>query len=207
MADNQVVEPQVLPPNPEKATLEGRNKFLGFWFFLGGETVLFGSLFGTYLGLRTSTEGGPGPSELFHLDLVFIMTMILLTSSLTSVFAIINMKRGNFNKLLIWMWATVALGIAFLSFEIYEFYDYYFNYGLGFTVSAFASSFYTLVGTHGAHVAFGVGWITTLLIRYRKAGITLANAPKFYTAVLYWHFIDVVWVFIFTVVYLLGAGG
>ncbi|CAM3961067.1 cytochrome (ubi)quinol oxidase subunit III [Alkalicoccus chagannorensis] len=206
MADQHAAANQPLPANPEKATLEGRNKYLGFWFFLGGETVLFGSLFGAYLGLRGSTEGAPGPDELFHLDLVFIMTMILLTSSLTSVFAVINLKRGHFKKLLVWMWATVALGAAFLSFEIYEFYEYY-HQGLGFTVSAFASSFYTLVGTHGAHVAFGVAWITTLLIRYRKSGITLSNAPKFYTAVLYWHFIDVVWVFIFTVVYLLGVGG
>ncbi|MDQ0253853.1 cytochrome c oxidase subunit 3 [Evansella vedderi] len=205
MAD-QTVNQHTLPPNPEKATLEGRNKFLGFWFFLGGETVLFASLFGTYLGLRGGVVSGPGPDDLFHLPLVFIMTMILLTSSLTSVFAIISMKRGNYKGLLVWMWVTVALGLAFLGLEIYEFYEYY-HYGLGFTTSAFASSFYTLVGTHGAHVAFGIGWIVTLLIRYRKTGLTLTNAPKFYVAVLYWHFIDVVWVFIFSVVYLMGYGG
>ncbi|PYZ97889.1 cytochrome (ubi)quinol oxidase subunit III [Alteribacter lacisalsi] len=201
----QVKHDQALPPYPEKATLEGKNKFLGFWFFLGGETVLFASLFGTYLGLRNGVADGPTSQELFHLDLVFYMTMILLTSSLTSVFAIINMKKGNYKGLLGWMWATVALGVAFLSFEIYEFWDYTVNYGLGFTTSAFASSFYTLVGTHGAHVLFGVLWISTLLIRYAKTGLTLTNAPKFYTASLYWHFIDVVWVFIFTVVYLMGV--
>lgn len=203
---NEAIQPNVLPQDPEKATLEGRNKYLGFWFFLGGETVLFASLFGTYLGLRNSYDGGPGPQDLFHLDLVFIMTMLLLTSSLTSVFAVINMKRGNFKKMLAWLWGTVILGLGFLGFEIYEFFVYY-DQGLGYTVSAFASSFYTLVGTHGAHVTFGIVWIITLLIRYRKTGLTLANAPKFNTAVLYWHFIDVVWVFIFTVVYLLGVGG
>lgn len=206
MAENQTVEAQTLPPNPEKATLEGRNKYLGFWFFLGGETVLFGSLFGTYLGLRGGIADGPGPSDLFHLDLVFIMTMLLLTSSLTSVFAVISMKKGNYKGLLGWMAATVLLGLGFLGFEIYEFYEYA-HQGLGFGTSAFASAFYTLVGTHGAHVAFGVTWITILIIRYRKSGLTLTNAPKFYTAVLYWHFIDVVWVFIFTIVYLLGIGG
>ncbi len=206
MSDNEVIDQQTLPPHPEKATLEGRNKYLGFWFFLGGETVLFGSLFGTYLGLRSGVLDGPGPSDLFHLNLVFIMTMLLLTSSLTSVFAMINMKRGNYKGLLIWMWATVVLGVGFLSFEIYEFYEYM-HQGLGYTTSAFGSAFYTLVGTHGAHVAFGVSWITILLIRYRKSGLTLTNAAKFNTAVLYWHFIDVVWVFIFTVVYLLGIGG
>ncbi|MCT8139061.1 cytochrome (ubi)quinol oxidase subunit III [Anaerobacillus sp. CMMVII] len=199
-------ESGVLPPNPEKATLEGKNKFLGFWFFLGGETVLFASLFGTYLGLRNGTAGGPSAADLFHLPLVFVATMILLTSSLTSVFAMIAMKKGNYKGMLIWMWVTVALGLSFLGLEIYEFYDYL-NNGLGFTTSAFGSAFYTLVGFHGAHVAFGVSWIITLLIRYRKGGLTLTNAPKFYLASLYWHFIDVVWVFIFTVVYLMGIGG
>ncbi len=196
----------VLPPNPEKATLEGKNKFLGFWLFLGGETVLFASLFGTYLGLRNGTAGGPTAADLFHLELVFVATMILLTSSLTSVFAMIAMKKGNYKGMLIWMWVTVALGLSFLGLEIYEFYDYL-SKGLGFTTSAFGSAFYTLVGFHGAHVAFGVSWIITLLIRYRKGGLTLTNAPKFYLASLYWHFIDVVWVFIFTVVYLMGIGG
>ncbi|WNF35589.1 cytochrome c oxidase subunit 3 [Bacillaceae bacterium IKA-2] len=196
----------ILPPNPEKATLEGRNKFLAFWFFLGGETVLFASLFGTYLGLRGGTAGGPTASEIFHLPLVFIMTMILLTSSLASVFAMMSMKKGKMKPMLIWMWVTVGLGLIFLGLEIYEFNDYV-NQGLTFSTSAFGSSFYTLVGFHGAHVAFGIGWIITLLIRYRKGGLTLTNAPKFYLASLYWHFIDVVWVFIFTVVYLMGIGG
>ncbi|MDG5789454.1 cytochrome (ubi)quinol oxidase subunit III [Evansella sp. AB-P1] len=205
MADH-TIDHNTLPPNPEKATLEGRNKFMGFWFFLGGETVLFASLFGTYLGLRGGTVDGPGPSELFHLPFVFLMTMILLTSSLTSVFAIISMKRGNYKGLLAWMTVTVLLGVAFLGLEIYEFVEYV-DHGLGFTTSAFGSAFYTLVGTHGAHVAFGIAWITTLIIRYRKSGLTLTNAPKFYTAVLYWHFIDVVWVFIFSIVYLMGIGG
>ncbi|MFN7250979.1 MAG: cytochrome (ubi)quinol oxidase subunit III [Anaerobacillus sp.] len=195
-----------LPPNPEKATLEGKNKFLAFWFFLGGETVLFASLFGTYLGLRNGTAGGPTAAELFHLPLVFVATMILLTSSLTSVFAMIAMKKGNYKGMLTWMWVTVGFGLSFLVLEIYEFYDYLSN-GLGFTTSAFGSAFYTLVGFHGAHVAFGIGWIVTLLLRYRKGGLTLTNAPKFYLASLYWHFIDVVWVFIFTVVYLMGIGG
>ncbi|WP_018921399.1 cytochrome (ubi)quinol oxidase subunit III [Salsuginibacillus kocurii] len=195
-----------LPPNPEKATLEGQNKFLGFWVFLGGETIMFATFFGTYLGLRGGTADGPTSADVFSLPLVFIMTMILLTSSLTSVLAMFAMKKNNFKALMGWMWVTVLLGAAFLGLEIFEFYEYSVHYGLGYTTSAFASSFYTLVGLHGAHVLFGLGWITTLLVRYRKSGITLTNAPKFYVASLYWHFIDVVWVFIFTVVYLMGVG-
>src|SRR5690554_3773884 len=190
MAHDSTVASNSLPPNPERATLEGRNKFLGFWFFLGGETVLFASLIGTYLGLKDGTHTGPGPSDLFSLPLVFVMTMILLTSSLTSVLAIINMKKGNYRGLLAWLSLTILLGLGFLSFEIYEFVEYV-HHGLGFTTSAFGSAFYTLVGTHGAHVLFGISWMTALVIRYRKTGLTLTNAPKFNTVVLYWHFIDV----------------
>lgn len=196
-----------LPRNPERATLEGRNKFLGFWFFLGGETVLFASLFGTYLALKKSHLDGTPAHELFGLGLVFIMTMILLTSSLTSVYAIYHMRNGNFKQMMLWFGITVLLGLSFLGLEIYEFYHYVTDYGHGFTTSAFSSAFYALVGFHGAHVAFGLAWIIGLMIRNRKRGINLYNAPKFYIASLYWHFIDVVWVFIFTVVYLMGKVG
>jgi cytochrome c oxidase subunit III len=195
-----------LPAHPEKATFEGKNKVLGFWFFLGGETVLFATLFGTYLGLRGNTNGGPGPQDLFHLDLVFYMTVFLLLSSLTSVLAIWAMQRQDYIRMQVWFGVTVLLGLAFLGFEIYEFYEYV-HQGLGYGTSAFASSFYTLVGFHGAHVLFGLCWIVTLQIRATKQGINLTNAPKFYVASLYWHFIDVVWVFIFTAVYLLGKVG
>ncbi|EZH65520.1 cytochrome (ubi)quinol oxidase subunit III [Geomicrobium sediminis] len=195
-----------LPAHPERATLEGKNKFVGFWVFLSGEVTMFATFFGTYLGLRNGTAGGPEAADLFHMPLVFIMTMILLTSSLTSVIAITAMKKNQFKKMKLWMWITFFLGVAFLGFEIYEFVEYV-HYGLGFSTSAFASSFYSLVGLHGAHVVFGLGWVLLLLIRYNRAGITLTNAPKFYMFSLYWHFIDVVWVFIFTVVYLMGIGG
>ncbi|MFB4162524.1 cytochrome (ubi)quinol oxidase subunit III [Alteribacillus sp. JSM 102045] len=195
-----------LPSHPEKSTLEGKNKFLGFWIFLGGETIMFATFFGTFLGLREGTAGGPTAEELFSMPLVFIMTMLLLTSSLTSVLAMFAMKKNNFKNMMILMIVTVLLGVGFLGFEIYEFVEYV-HHGLGYTTSAFASSFYTLVGLHGAHVLFGLCWITTLIIRYSRSGITLTNAPKFYVASLYWHFIDVVWVFIFTVVYLMGIGG
>ncbi|EMI11718.1 cytochrome c oxidase subunit III [Anoxybacillus salavatliensis] len=197
---------ETFPAEPEKATLEGKNKFLGFWFFLGGETVLFASLFATFLALKDSVAGGPSAKELFQMPIVFLATMLLLTSSLTSVYAMHHMRNFDFKKMQLWLGITVLLGAGFLALEIYEFTEYV-HEGFKFSTSAFSSSFYTLVGTHGGHVAFGLLWILTLMIRNAKRGLNLYNAPKFYVASLYWHFIDVVWVFIFTVVYLMGMVG
>ncbi|MDA3131044.1 cytochrome c oxidase subunit 3 [Aliibacillus thermotolerans] len=205
MADHVDVS-QGLPAEPHRATLEGKNKFLAMWCFLTGETIMFATFFGTFLGLRHQTAGGPALADLVALPLVFFMTMLLLTSSLTSVLGILAMKKNNFKAMRNYFVITVLLGFGFIGCEIYEFYHYY-HAGLGYTTSAFASSFYTLVGLHGFHVLFGLGWIITLLSRYWNAGVTLTNAHKFYAASLYWHFIDVIWVFIFTVVYLLAAGG
>lgn len=195
-----------LPVELEKATLEGRNKILGFWFFLGGEMVLFGSLFATYLTLRNGVPDGPTASELFSLPMIAVATLILLTSSLTSVLATVAIHRKDLKGVLRWMGVTVLLGLAFLGLEIYEFYEYT-HAGHTFTKNAFATSFYTLVGFHGAHVAFGIVWISVLILQGMKKGLTVVTAPKFYVAGLYWHFVDVIWVFVFTIVYLLGKVG
>jgi len=198
---------ETFPAEPEKATLEGKNKFVGFWLFLGGETVLFASLFGTYLALKNSTNGGPTSQEMFQMPLVFIMTMLLLTSSLTSVYAMYHMKNFNFKQMQLWLLVTVLLGLGFLGFEIYEFYHYTHEFKHTMRSSAFGSAFYALVGTHGLHVLFGLLWILTLVFRNAKRGLNLYNVPKFYVASIYWHFIDVVWVFIFIVVSLMGMVG
>ncbi|OIK15160.1 cytochrome (ubi)quinol oxidase subunit III [Bacillus sp. MUM 13] len=197
------------PAAPEKATLEGKNKFLGFWLFLGGETVLFASLFATYLALKDKVpnDGAALAKDLFELPLTFVATMLLLTSSLTSVYAIFHMKNRDFNKMQSWLVVTVLLGFGFLGLEVYEFNHYVHEFHHTFTSSAFGSAFYTLVGFHGGHVAFGLMWFLSLMLRNAKRGLNLYNAPKFYIASLYWHFIDVVWVFIFTVVYLMGMVG
>ena len=197
------------PAAPEKATLEGKNKFLGFWFFLGGETVLFASLFATYLALKDKVPNGEAAlaKDLFELPLTFVATMLLLTSSLTSVYAMYHMKNHDFKRMQAWLLITVVLGAGFLGLEIYEFNHYVHEFHHTFTSSAFGSAFYTLVGFHGGHVAFGLLWIITLMVRNAGRGLNLYNAPKFYIASLYWHFIDVVWVFIFTVVYLMGMVG
>lgn len=163
--------------------------------------------FGTYLALRNSTAGGPTSTDLFGLELVFIMTMLLLTSSLTSVYAMYHMKNNDFKKMQLWLAITAFLGMGFLGCEIYEFAHYIHEFGFTFRSSAFGSAFYTLVGFHGGHVVFGLSWLIALMVRNAKRGLNLYNAPKYYTFSLYWHFIDVVWVFIFTVVYLMGKVG
>jgi cytochrome c oxidase subunit 3 len=194
------------PNHLETATFEGKNKVLGFWLFLAAETVLFACLFGTYLALRHQTMGGPTGHELFDLNLVAVATAFLLTSSFTSVLAMLAMNQLKKKTMLFWLAVTVLLGLGFLIVEINEFIHYV-HEGLTFMSSAFGSAFYALVGMHGAHVTFGIVWISTLMLQTAKRGITTEMAPKLFVSSLYWHFIDVVWVFIFTLVYLLGKVG
>ena len=200
--------PQTWPDHPEQATMEGKNKFVGIWIFICSDIVLFASVFATYLSLKDKGPDGMefSAAELYELPLAFVMTMLLLTSSLTSVFAMYHMKNYNFKGVQTWMIITVLLGLGFLGLEIYEFYHYV-HIGFGYTQSAFSSAFFTLVGTHGLHVVIGLVWITCLIVRNARRGLNLYNAPKYYAASIYWHFIDVVWVFIFTVVYLMGVLG
>lgn len=204
MSQDHSLNPETMPSMPERATLEGKNKFMGLWFFLGGETVLFACLFGTYLALKDSTAGGSTSDELFGLGLVFFMTLLLLTSSLTSVYAMYHMRNNNFRQMMLWLGITGLLGIGFLACEIYEFAHYIIDYDFTFRSSAFGSAFYAIVGFHGGHVIFGICWLITLMVRNAKRGLNLYNAPKFNTFSLYWHFIDVIWVFVFTIVYLMG---
>lgn len=195
-----------LPDEPEKATLEGRNKILAFWLFLGGETVLFGTLFATFIGYRNQIGDGPAADELIQLGLVAVATLLLLTSSMTSVLATQALHRKDLGKIYLWNIATLVLGLGFLILEIYEFVHYV-HEGHTFSTSAFSSAFYTLVGFHGAHVLFGILWLVVLLLQLRVKKLTVVTAPKLYVFGLYWHFVDVVWVFVFTVVYLMGKVG
>ena len=194
----------------ERATLQNRNRILGFWLFLSSECIIFASLIGTYLALQGSYGDGPGPKEAFDLVFVFVMTFILLTSSLTGVLSTVGMQRGNLRMMHFWLFMTILLGTIFLLMQVYEFVHYY-SIGLTFTSSAYGSAFYALVGFHGLHVAFGLFWLTALQLQSlnnyaftRKPALTKQNASKLYIAGLYWHFIDVVWVLIFTIVYLMG---
>jgi len=191
----------------ERTTLEGKNKILGFWVFLGAEVVIFGTLFAAHIGLRNEVNFSVSGADIFSLPIVAIMTALLLTSSMTSVMAIQAMHRHDTKGIAVWLAITVLLALGFLCLEIYEFYHYVHEYGFNIQESPFSTTFYVLVGCHGVHVAVGIIWISLLIGQLFKKGLTVVTAPKIYVASLYWHFIDVVWVFIFTVVYLMGKVG
>lgn len=181
-------------------------RILGFWFFLASDVVLFSCLFGVYMVYRTHTAGGPTPFQLFHYGPVIAETLLLLTSSFTMGLAIYQMRRGSQKGLMAWMAVTILLGIGFVSFEIREFAADIAAHAT-WHHSAFLSAFFTLVGTHGGHVSFGILWAIMLLIQLGIHGLTPVTTRKVYTFSLYWHFLDIVWVFIFTAVYLTGKIG
>ncbi len=186
---------------PEQAKAQD-NRVLGFWIFLSGECAFFAALIGTYLSLDTHTAGAVTLASLIDLPLTGVMTLSLLSSSLTMVFAFLAMNKGELQAMKIWLWVTALLGAIFLDLQIFEF-THYMASGFTMGASASASAFYALVGFHGLHVAFGLFWIISLLVYSFKDGITPANTSKVWIAGLYWHFVDVVWVIIFTVVYLM----
>ncbi len=187
----------------EYRTNEGQMTILGFWIFLGAEVVLFSTLFATYAVLFGRTADAPTPAELFEPGTVLIMTFLLLTSSFTCGLAVHEMRRGSVKGLTRWMLVTLVLGLGFLGFEIYEFIHYA-HEGATIQSSAYWSGFFILAGTHGLHVTLGIGWAFALLHQISKRGITNVTSRKFFIISLYWHFLDVIWIFIFTSVYLIG---
>ncbi|ADI28349.1 UNVERIFIED_ORG: cytochrome aa3 quinol oxidase subunit 3 [Anoxybacillus amylolyticus] len=187
----------------EYRTQESRLNILGFWIFLGAEVALFATLFATYLVLFQRTGSGPTAGELFEVKDVLIETLLLLTSSFTCGLAIFEMRRGRISGLIAWLLVTLLLGAGFITFEIREFIHYV-HEGATMQTSAFLSSFFVLVGTHGAHVSLGIGWMILIIIQLLQRGFTPKTARKVFIVSLYWHFLDVVWIFIFTLVYLLG---
>ncbi len=183
---------------------EGNLNKLGFWVFLTAEFSLFGTLFATLLTLQHGGDyAGKMTTELFELPLVLIMTFALLISSYTCGIAIYYMRKEKEKLMLIWMIITVLLGMVFVGFEIYEF-AHYVHEGVNLTIGSYWSSFFILLGTHGAHVSLGIVWIICLLIQVVMRGLNKDNAPKLFIVSLYWHFLDVVWIFIFTAVYMIG---
>ncbi|PGZ98087.1 cytochrome aa3 quinol oxidase subunit III [Bacillus pseudomycoides] len=187
----------------EYQTEQSRLNILGFWIFLGAEIVLFATLFASYLVLAGSTADGPTPAQLFEVKPVMIETLLLLTSSFTCGIAIHEMRKENKNGMLLWFIITLLLGAGFLFMEIQEF-ALYVSHGATLQTSGFLSAFFVLLGTHGAHVTGGIIWATCVIVQILKRGLTPVTARKVFIISLYWHFLDVVWIFIYTLVYLNG---
>jgi cytochrome o ubiquinol oxidase subunit 3 len=180
-------------------------KTFGFWIFLITDCILFGSLFATYMVLHQNTNGGPTPEELFKMPGIIAETFILLTSSFTSGLAVLGMHKGNMKQLIGWLAVTVLLGASFVGLELMEFISMVNHEGATISTSAFLSAFFALVGTHGLHVSVGLIWMVGLMLQLKRRGITAVTKRKVAVISLYWHFLDVVWIFVFTVVYLMGV--
>ena len=179
---------------------------LGFWIYLMTDCVLFASLFATYVVLRNSTNGEPGGAELFQPPYILVETIILLVSSLTAGLGLLAYRRREKRQVLLLFGATIALGLAFLALEINEF-RHLISDGHSWESSAFLSAFFTLVGTHGLHITAGLIWISVLLWRFLKQGFNDVSLQRFSLFALFWHFLDIIWIFIFSIVYLMGIAG
>jgi len=175
---------------------------IAFWTFIGSECLLFGALISTYLVYHGRSLSGPTPHEILNIPLTSISTFVLLMSSLAMVLALAAVSRGDRTWARVWLLSTALLGLGFLGFQAYEFITFV-HEGLTLQVNLFGSTFFVLTGTHGAHVAVGVLWLLTLLVRSLQGKLGPEKAMNVEIAGLYWHFVDVVWIVIFTVVYLL----
>jgi heme/copper-type cytochrome/quinol oxidase subunit 3 len=187
----------------ESETSTGLNsRKLVFWTFLGSECMFFGSLIATYLVYKGRSVQGPYPDEILNIPLTSVSTFVLLMSSLAMVLALAGIQRGDGRALKIWLAGTAGLGLVFLGIQAYEFTHFY-HEGLSLSRNLFGSTFFVLTGFHGTHVAVGVVWLLSLLVLAIRGDLTQADSLDVEIAGLYWHFVDVVWIVIFTVVYLL----
>lgn len=182
---------------------EGATLF-GFWLYLMSDCLLFAVLFATYGVLGRNFAAGPSGADLFDLRLVALNTGLLLTSSITYGFAMLEMAKARVGATLGWLALTGVLGAAFLGFELREF-SHMISEGATPQRSAFLSSFFALVGTHGLHVTFGTVWLVTLMVQVHRYGLIAANQRRLLCLSMFWHFLDVVWIGVFTFVYLMGA--
>jgi cytochrome o ubiquinol oxidase subunit 3 len=184
--------------HPENGTL------LGFWIYLMSDCLLFAGLFAAYAVLGRNYAGGPSGAELFELPTVALNTAFLLLSSITFGFAMIAMQGKNLKATLVWLAITGLFGLGFLTLELQEFV-HLIHEGAGPQRSAFLTSFFALVGTHGLHVTFGSIWLVTLMFQLGKHGLTPENKRRMMCLSMFWHFLDVVWIGVFTFVYLMGV--
>jgi len=182
---------------------DGHSTMLGFWIYLMSDCLIFAILFACYAVLGGNYAAGPGPKDLFDLPLVALNTAMLLFSSITYGFAMLAMQRGRIGATQFWLAVTGIFGAAFLSIELYEF-SHLIHEGATPQRSGFLSAFFTLVGTHGLHVTFGTVWLVTMMVQVARHGLIPANRRRLMCLSLFWHFLDVIWIGVFTFVYLMG---
>ncbi len=177
------------------------NEKLGMWVFLSSECLLFGALISTYLLLHNKSVSGPTPEELFDIPFTSVSSFVLLMSSLTMVLAVSAITRADHARARLWLMTTALLGTIFIGGQVYEFTAFY-REGLGYTTNIFGSSFYTLTGFHGVHVTLGILMLLSLFGLSLRGQLGQEKAETVEIVGLYWHFVDIVWIIIFTVVYL-----
>lgn len=182
----------------------GDSTMLGFWMYLMSDCLIFAVLFATYGVLGRNYAAGPSGADLFDLKLVAINTAMLLFSSITYGFAMLAMEKGRQVAVQGWLVVTALFGLAFLGIELYEF-AHLIHEGATPMRSAFLSSFFTLVGTHGLHVTFGLIWLTVLMVQVGQRGLIPENRRRLMCLSMFWHFLDVIWIGVFTFVYLMGV--
>jgi cytochrome o ubiquinol oxidase subunit III len=182
---------------------EGGSTALGFWLYLMSDCLIFAMLFAAFGVLGGNYAAGPGPRDLFDLGLVAVNTAMLLLSSITYGFAMLTMEKGRIASTQLWLAVTGLFGMAFIGIELYEF-AHLIHEGATLQRSAFLSSFFTLVGTHGLHVTFGLVWLATLMVQVAQRGLITANRRRLMCLSMFWHFLDIVWIGVFTFVYLMG---
>jgi cytochrome o ubiquinol oxidase subunit III len=176
----------------------------GFWVYLMTDCVLFASLFAVYAVLHDSTFGGPSGQQLFDMHSVLSETLILLTSSFTCGLAMLAAQARQQKRVIFWLGVTMALGLAFLALEVTEFHHLDMT-GNSWRRSGFLSAFFTLVGTHGLHITVGLLWMLVLGIQIGRKGLTRHTLRRLTMLSMFWHFLDLIWIFIFTIVYLMGV--
>lgn len=184
--------------HPEHGTM------LGFWVYLMSDCLIFAMLFSMYAVLGDRYAAGPAPKDLFDLELVAVNTALLLLSSITDGFAMLELQRGRLKQMLGWLVVTALFGLGFVAIEVYEFH-HLIEEGAGPSRSAFLTSFFSLVATHGLHVSFGILWLVVLMLQVSKRGIDTPMKRRFACHALFWHFLDIVWIGVFTFVYLMGV--
>ena len=184
-----------------QAEADDRTMF-GFWIYIMTDLLMFAVLFAVFAVLRDSTNGGPGVTDLLNPDLALIETLLLLTSSFTVGVGLIAARQKQKTQAMLWFGLTFLLGLAFLCLELFEFYELI-HEGHTMQSSAFLSAFFVLLGTHGLHIISGLVWLAIIMVFVARRGLTHSNVRKLALLSLFWHFLDIVWIFIFTVVYLI----